>query len=490
MPPKVAKITKDLPELTNDCNYVDWRKDVKVWKLVNKDADHTKFGGLLYLSLKGKAREYVRDISEDDLGKDDGFDIVLKKLDEIYLQEKDTRAFLAVEEFISYKRKDGVSMTDFIAHYDYLYGKLSEFDMKLPEGFQAFFLLNASNLSEDHKKLARATCPTLTYKNMKENILKIFGDLSLSSNSKTSEFSLDNSSAGAINIKSEPVYMADNEDNVLYARNNYRSSGYAGNYSNSGYNGPHSSNSGYSGYHGPHSSRGGKYGGNKFRNKNKRLCYKCESPDHVVSRCPILQAERNQKKKNSNSVHITLFNSVHDPKLLDFVRECFGKALLDCGCNKTVMGRLWFEAFLTMLTDEEIANIKYDNAENIFRFGDSPQVVSSQVVHLPVSFGGKNVLIQTCLVDNNIPLLLSRQSMADAGVLLNFQTGQAKVFGQWHNLDRTESGHYLVPLTKIMSYKQENITLHATSGLTDEELNRKAVKLHRVIALKRIWFGW
>ena len=69
--------------------------------------------------------------------------------------------------------------------------------------------------------------------------------------------------------------------------------------------------------------------------------------------------------------------------------------------------------------------------------------------------------------------------MADAGVLLNFQTGQAKVFGQWHNLDRTESGHYLVPLTKIMSYKQENITLHATSGLTDEELNRKAVKLHR-----------
>ena len=45
------------------------------------------------------------------------------------------------------------------------------------------------------------------------------------------------------------------------------------------------------------------------------------------------------------------------------------------------------------LSDEEIANIKYDNAENIFRFGDSPQVVSSQVVHLPVSFGGKNIML-------------------------------------------------------------------------------------------------
>ena len=64
MPPKLAKITKEPPELTNDCNYMDWRKDVKVWKMVNNDADKTKFGGLLYLSLKGKAREaYVKMVS-------------------------------------------------------------------------------------------------------------------------------------------------------------------------------------------------------------------------------------------------------------------------------------------------------------------------------------------------------------------------------------------------------------------------------------------
>ena len=137
MPPKV-KLFKDLPELNNDTNYMDWRKDVTVWKNVNKHADKTQLGGMLYLSLKGKAREYVRDITDDDICSDTGFDIVLAKLDEIYLKEKDTRAFLAVEEFIEYKRKSDGDIRDFIVHYDYLYGKLKEFEMVLPEGFQAY----------------------------------------------------------------------------------------------------------------------------------------------------------------------------------------------------------------------------------------------------------------------------------------------------------------------------------------------------------------
>ena len=108
-----------------------------------------------------------------------------------------------------------------------------------------------------------------------------------------------------------------------------------------------------------------------------------------------------------------------------------------------------------MLSDEEVANIKYESAENIFHFGDSVEVVSDQVVHLPMSFGGKNVTIKACLVPNNIHLLLiSKQSMADAGVLLNFKTGQAKIFVKWLDLDRNESGHYLIPLTKIISYKR------------------------------------
>ena len=50
------------------------------------------------------------------------------------------------------------------------------YKMDLPEGVQAFFLLNAANMTEENEKLARTTAGKLTYSNMKETIMRIFGD--------------------------------------------------------------------------------------------------------------------------------------------------------------------------------------------------------------------------------------------------------------------------------------------------------------------------
>ena len=70
----------------------------------------------------------------------------------------------------------GVNITDFVVEFDQLYHKLAQFDMKLPDGVVAFFLLGAANVSEENGKLARATCKKLTYTDMKTTIKKIFGD--------------------------------------------------------------------------------------------------------------------------------------------------------------------------------------------------------------------------------------------------------------------------------------------------------------------------
>ena len=40
----------------------------------------------------------------------------------------------------------GVNITDFVVEFDQLYHKLAEFDMKLPDGVLAFFLLSAANV--------------------------------------------------------------------------------------------------------------------------------------------------------------------------------------------------------------------------------------------------------------------------------------------------------------------------------------------------------
>ena len=118
-----------------------------------------------------------------------------------FLKDQNTRADLAFKEFYDYRRPAGVTITDFIARFEYLYHKLKQFDMKLPEGVQAFFLLNAANISEDNKTLARATVGEITYENMKAKIQKIFGDHAASEGS-----------GGAPAVKSEPVFETKHED--------------------------------------------------------------------------------------------------------------------------------------------------------------------------------------------------------------------------------------------------------------------------------------
>ena len=106
--------------------------DVKIWQL----STDQKQGPTLYLKLTGRARECVHELTPEVIGGDDGVKIIIEKLDKLFMKDLNTRAF---KEFYDYRRPAGVSIADFIVRFEYLYHKLKQFDMKLPEGVQAFF---------------------------------------------------------------------------------------------------------------------------------------------------------------------------------------------------------------------------------------------------------------------------------------------------------------------------------------------------------------
>ena len=62
-----------------------------------------------------------------------------------------------------------------LSSFKKLYHKITTHDMKLLEAVKAF-LPNAANVSEENEKLARTTSGQLNYKNMKNKIMKIFGN--------------------------------------------------------------------------------------------------------------------------------------------------------------------------------------------------------------------------------------------------------------------------------------------------------------------------
>lgn len=449
---------KTPPILTEDSNYSEWKLDLSIWELYT-DLETKKRGPAVFLSLSGRAKEVCRSIAVADLGKDGGVKLITDKLDTVLEQDKNTRVFLAFKQFYNYKRPSGTTITDFLIKYEYLYQNLGNENITLPDGVQAFFLLTAANISEDMEKLARATCKDMTYGEMKSTIKKIFGDPE----------SADIKSA-APNIKSEPAFIASQseQEEAYYTYNRGRSRGSR--------RGQYVKGRGQYGRQ-PWKKRGTsgmpKSGNPVGYNGEPMKCFKCGSKEHLIKDC------------TAEECHFTLLSSKVDKsnKLNALLRETLGMGVLDSACTKTVCGMTWKNAYLDQLSEEDRSLVKEVPVNTRFRFGDGVECVSTSLVTLPVVIGNVKGAIETNVVDNEIPLLLSRKSMKSAGCNLDFTNDTATMLGQSIKLVSTDAGHYCIPLSKYTLNPVTNtaVILHTTSldGLSVTQKREKALKLHK-----------
>ena len=143
-----ASNLKTPPVLVDEAHYTEWISDMAVWEAYT-DIDKTKRGPAVYLTLSGKVRDSVRELTVEQLGTETGVQKIIEKLDKVFLKEENTRAYLAFKEFYDYRRPSGVTITDFLVKFEYLYHKLGIHNVKLPEGVRAFFLLTCANVSEE-----------------------------------------------------------------------------------------------------------------------------------------------------------------------------------------------------------------------------------------------------------------------------------------------------------------------------------------------------
>ena len=100
-------------------------------------------------------------------------------------------------------------------------------------------------------------------------------------------------------------------------------------------------------------------------------------------------------------------------------------------------------------------------------------------VVIPCVLAGKNINIRTDIVDCNIPLLLSKESMKKAGMVIDTNTDTATVFGRKVRLSTTSIGHYKLSIVQPPTDAEvEHILL--TFGSASP--NAIATKLHRQFA--------
>ena len=155
------------------------------------------------------------------------------------------------------------------------------------------------------------------------------------------------------------------------------------------------------------------------------------------------------------------------------VAETWSSALLDCGASKTVCGKEWFQKYKQSLSNENQQKILTSDSNNTFRFGDGKREKSQKCVSLPATIGSMDITINADIVDNDIPLLLSRDSMKKANMNLDFENDTVTILGERIPLVMVASGHYSIPITKpvILSNKLEkgnlsSITLSVSNRTT------------------------
>ena len=403
-------------------DYSNWRKDAEVWTKFTTEAKG-KHGAAIYLSLKGTARDAVRGVSVSDLQEETGFDEVIKLLDAVYLKDSATRAFCAFKDFVDYRRGSGDSFSTFIVEFEKRNREIAKYVMTLPSGAQAYFLLQAANLTIDNERLARATA-TLDYDSMKAQIQKVFGE-TIGNPDET------------LPVKTEEVNYTRG-----FGRGN-RGRARGGNFRSRPFRGRGNFSQNWS-------TSAGSSGANPLNaDGTPRKCFHCQSPNHFAYACPQRMDEKvldgTRSEEANMTINITLYSGQGDREQCLLMAESIGFGILDSACTKTVAGEVWMKEFISVLPEEESKQAKASErkSKSIYRFGDGVEKGGVKTVDLPVKIGSKRHVLEVDVVESDIPLLISKPAMTKLGMKIDFSKNQAEVLGEMLTLNSTSSGALL-----------------------------------------------
>ena len=430
------------PELVPE-KYASWRKAMAIWEMATT-LEKKKRAPVVFLSLSGKAQEAILELDPTVLSADDGLDKLYDKLDSLFKIDSAQAALSAYADFEKYTRPSSMSMADFNVEYDRMVQKLKEHDIKLPEAVLAHRVLKSANLSEDNEKLVVATVKDATYTDMMDQIRKIMRVRPVDRDVTVKPV--------VATIKSEPldINLAESDSNpsnesreedseVHYS--NYRGRGWRGNSRRGDWRGNRGSNRG--------ASFRSRRGQNPMGYDGKvSKCRICGSTMHWARDCQHKKDKQKDAEEDNFETSIVLLNQ---EKSLDsmLLGETIGSIVLDSGCCKTVCGQTWYQCYIDTLPGRLKKNLKCENSKASFRFGNGKVLNSQFKVSLPCRLAGKDIEISTDVIDSDIPLLLSKDSMKKAGTVMNFMEDSVSILGTDVKLNCSQSGHYYMPLSRV-----------------------------------------
>ena len=331
------------PKFENELDCENWKKDIDIWCELTELAEE-KRALAVHLSLSGKTRMALSELTLSELKNKDGIKKLIEKLDELFLPDQGRRQLTAFNDLYNLRRKEE-DMTDFISEFEHKYYRYKQEEMDLPESVMAFMLLASCDLSGKDTQLVMSAISKVAYDNVKNTLKRVFGQNVCCQ--RGVECGAEMATNLPVTVKSEAVFYGDgtsgSQPEMYVAHRGARSRRrplHRGTFSNRGGGG-----------------RGSKYSGAQYNWKLNSVgidgqvskCVVCDSRFHWARDCPHSYENSEEKDKNflkgedEEMVHLSMFvgytsASSKDSKLAKLVEKSRECAVIDTECSATVCG--------------------------------------------------------------------------------------------------------------------------------------------------------
>ena len=459
--------TIPVPILDDETIFDDWKTKIERWLILSDHVEVKKKAILISMYLKGKAERAAQEIDNKTLQSADGVKILLKELESVFHPDEGRKRVQIYRKLRGMVREPYKPLHDFILEYNHLFYQYKKVDFQVDEFTAAMNLLESCNLDASKQEVVMAALDKeITYDTMRQTLLRIYNNEDRNINSSEQVFyGQQSTSKFTTNEPYQPTfYSSAGANNRFINRNVPRSRSLKRRREQSSERPRSSGPSRWSSdrYRASDNTKGGKYPKLKLNPLTKdgqtSTCNICKAITHWAKYCPekdkIYDRVKDESKEDkatlpSFNMFIGCTNSVNEGTMAQLVEESKGLAILDSGCNKTVCGENWLRAYINALPVGLSSEVKVLPSEQIFTFGDGKTILSKRKIKMPCWIGGRRGTFTTDVVDCNIPLLLSRDSMEIINLVLNFRKNEASFFDEniKVKLKVTASGHLALPIS-------------------------------------------
>ena len=502
-PSKMSRAFIEPPDFISDeKSYAEYKADLSIWsRIVETSLEKKLQAEFVVYRLEGhpsRIKEKIMTQIGDSLKDNaDGINELIKFLDTIYTKDTMADAWDKFSEFNSFVKKPDQAMEIFIAEWMNRYHKAKKVGCEYSDMILAFKLLKDSKLNEMDTKLVLTGVDYEKGKRDKDLCQQI-------------QDSLKKFKGRAIILEEQrKVTAIDGMEEVLIAKGwkpppkqRRRSRSMS----------PPRQKSNYKGRKNPLEKVGDNY--------IPRKCWKCRCNHTVSCNCPCVYhyapdcTENKKSQEKGSKADLGLFMEASVKPLLEkkedekvlvvdesieelaLVTSEEADALVDCACPTTVSGKRWIEEFCKNLEAIYKSMVKRFDSEKMYKFGGGEKRKSLEKIVFPCQLAGKNVLIETEVVEADFPLLLGNSLLKKVDAVLYISREKAVIMGCEVRMQETSSGHFSIRVEHPKSSMEFSLIdtcliTDSISAVKDKELTRKEVeKLHHYFGFIRYVFDF